>query len=124
MGSTPESVPVAVPYSDGNNPPPTAPTWKPDTDHVDRGRRQGGGAMGGLAPALGGLAVGTVIGNIMGHNNRHDGFFGRGHDNYGAVGSGGAGYDIQGDTGGYDIAGDSGGGFVGDGGGYDIGGDS
>mmetsp|Transcript_41837 Transcript_41837/g.126871 ORF Transcript_41837/g.126871 Transcript_41837/m.126871 type:complete len:267 (-) Transcript_41837:28-828(-) len=118
-----ESIPVAVPYISSGNPPPTAPTWTQEAEYVDTGRSRGGGAMGGIAPALGGLAVGTVIGNIMGRHNRREGFSGPGNTDYGAVGSSGT-YDIQGDTGGYDIAGDSGGDFGGDDGGYDITGDS
>eukprot|EP00566_Odontella_aurita_P027886 CAMPEP_0113550916 /NCGR_PEP_ID=MMETSP0015_2-20120614/14240_1 /TAXON_ID=2838 /ORGANISM="Odontella" /LENGTH=195 /DNA_ID=CAMNT_0000451761 /DNA_START=352 /DNA_END=936 /DNA_ORIENTATION=- /assembly_acc=CAM_ASM_000160 len=91
-----ESIPVAVPYISSGNPPPTAPTWTQEAEYVDTGRSRGGGAMGGIAPALGGLAVGTVIGNIMGRHNRREGFSGPGNTDYGAVGSSGT-YDIQGD---------------------------
>ena len=79
----------------------------------------GGGAGTAVASGLGGLAVGTILGDIIGRNtaqmnapNRQQGGW-----------FGGAGYDIIGDTGGggYDIAGDTG---DGGGGGYDIAGDS
>ena len=78
----------------------------------------GGGAGAAVASGLGGLALGTVLGNIMGRsnvqgNNMQYGFGGSG-------GGAGGGYDIVGDSGdgGDDICGDSGDG------GCDIAGDS
>ena len=67
-----------------------------------RNQHQSGGGSA-VASGLGGLAVGTILGNLMGRNA---------HVNHNNVqrGFGGGGYDIageSGDGGGYDIAGDS-----------------
>lgn len=88
--------------------------------------QSGGGGGAAIASGLGGLAVGTIIGDLIGRNtaraNTINGWFGAaaGGGGYDIVGDGGGGYDIAGDSGGgYDFAGDSGGD-----GGYDIAGDS
>jgi len=89
----------------------------------------GGGAGSAIASGLGGLAFGTIIGDLIGRNtarvNNTQQQFGGGNGGYDIVGDSGGGYDIAGDSGGgggggYDIAGDSGDGD----GGYDIAGDS
>jgi len=79
-----------------------------------------------IASGLGGLAVGTILGDMFGSSRNANAH----HNAYNAVGNRG-GYDIAGDTatgGGYDIAGDTGGGYdiAGDTGdsGFDISGDS
>ncbi|KAL7526040.1 hypothetical protein ACHAWF_001606 [Thalassiosira exigua] len=100
-------------------------------DYGGGGGSGGGGAGTAIASGLGGLAVGTIIGDMMGRNsaranNPQTGFWGGGGGGggfwgggSGGGGSGDGGYDIAGDSGGgYDVAGDSGDG------GCDIQGDS
>jgi len=74
-----------------------------------------GGAGAAIASGLGGLAFGTVVGNLMGRNNNAQGNsmpqFGGGYQGgYDIAGDSGDGYNIAGDSGdgGFDIAGDSG----------------
>jgi len=79
------------------------------------GKPSSGGTGTAIASGLGGLAVGTMLGNLIGRNNAQV-------NNQRGFGGGG-GYDIVGDSGGgYDVAGDTG--DYGGGGGYDIAGDS
>ena len=83
---------------------------------------------GGWGPALGGFALGQMIGEGGGHHHHHH--HGGGHNISGDTGGGfgfGGGSDIRGDTGGgFSFGGDSGGGGFGfgGGGGHDIRGDS
>lgn len=117
----PVAVPASeIPYGSINNPPPTAPLL-PSQDRGSRSRS--GGGLGGLGPALGGFAVGGMLGRALGGGRRRDNSrHGHGHGNHhhGRRGFGGGGYDIRGDTGGGGGGGHRGGG----GGGFDIRGDS
>eukprot|EP00547_Thalassionema_nitzschioides_P014051 CAMPEP_0194241270 /NCGR_PEP_ID=MMETSP0158-20130606/7186_1 /TAXON_ID=33649 /ORGANISM="Thalassionema nitzschioides, Strain L26-B" /LENGTH=118 /DNA_ID=CAMNT_0038976127 /DNA_START=413 /DNA_END=769 /DNA_ORIENTATION=- len=94
------------------------PEWSGYGSTYDKGRG-GGGAANMAGAALGGLGVGTFLGNLMGriHHNRtepaSDTFFVDNSGGYDIPGDiGGGGYDIPGDIGGggYDIPGDIGGG--------------
>ena len=107
-------IPVATAIPTASCPPAENPDYHPTTNYGstmyrNEHHQSGGGGGGGSAVAsgLGGLAVGTILGNLMGRNNAH-----RNHHHHHNVqrGFGGGGYDIagaSGDSGGYDIAGDS-----------------
>ena len=101
------NIPVATAIPTASCPPAEIPDYHPTTNYgstMDRNQHQSGGGGGAVASGLGGLAVGTIIGNLMGRNNAHV------HHNNIQRGFGVGGYDIAGDSGdggGYDIAGDS-----------------
>lgn len=111
-------IPVATAVPAATCPPPPAenPAYYGATNYGSTGSGGGGGSGAAIASGLGGLAVGTILGDLIGRNNaqvnnnniqRGFGFgSGGGYDIVGDSGDTG-GYDIQGDTGGYGIAGDS-----------------
>ncbi|KAL3766606.1 hypothetical protein ACHAW5_011167 [Stephanodiscus triporus] len=110
-------VPVAVAVP-GTYPPPVNPQYhSPKTAYSAQNYgstmdwpASGGGAGPAIASGLGGLALGTVLGNIIGRSNIQGNNVGYGFGGVGRGGGGGdGGYDIVGDSGdgGCDIAGDS-----------------
>ena len=111
-GSSPQGFPTSVPVATAV---PSVASYGAtrDKDFETHRCHNSNNTGNAIASGLGGLAVGTILGDMFGGSNAHV------HNNaYNAVGSGG-GYDIAGDTGGgYDFAGDTGDS------GFDISGDS
>ena len=112
-------VPIAraVQVDESCPPPPENPAYYGSTSHHHH-HDNNSGSGNAVASGLGGFAIGTILGDLIGRNNAGSG--GGGHrigidDDY-QTPYGGGGYDIVGDSGGYDIQGDTGG--------YDIQGDS
>mmetsp|Transcript_999 Transcript_999/g.1356 ORF Transcript_999/g.1356 Transcript_999/m.1356 type:complete len:280 (+) Transcript_999:265-1104(+) len=84
----------------------------------------GGGGAGNVASGLGGFAIGTIVGDLIGRRGAGGGGGHRYHDQNNAPFFGGGGFFGGGNDGGYDIVGDSGNNNNNFGGGYDVQGDS
>lgn len=97
----------AYPVQPGECPPSHNPVY-----HSYGTQERGSGAGSAVASGLGGLAAGTIIGEMMGRRAEA-------HNTQMFGGNFGGGYNISGDSGGYNVVGDSGGD-----GGYDVQGDS
>ncbi|KAK1738302.1 hypothetical protein QTG54_010971 [Skeletonema marinoi] len=130
-----DGIPIATAVGVDASCPPENPAFvsygSTSSSHHHNHHSGGGGGGNAVASGLGGFAIGTIVGDLIGRNagsgghNHHQNnlpmFGGVSNDGgYDIVGDSGdnnfGGYDIQGDSGGYDIQGDSGG--------YDIQGDS
>ena len=94
----------AYPVQPGECPPSHNPVY-----HSYGTQERGSGAGAAVASGFGGLAAGTIIGDMMGRRAEA-------HNAQMFGGNFGEGYNVAGDSGGYDVVGDSGG--------YDIQGDS
>lgn len=115
-------VPIAraVHVDESCPPPPENPSYYGSISHHYHDHHDNSGSGNAIASGLGGFAIGTILGDLIGRNAAGGGVH-RGEDDYHTPYGGGGGYDIIGDSGGYDTVGDSGGY---DTGGYDIQGDS